>query len=55
MDTGYFMLTMHPECIGRPSRISMLNELVNEMFQKQGIVFARCDQLVEFLEKHSHP
>lgn len=52
---GYFMLTMHPECIGRASRMSMLNELVNEMSQNQDVVFARCDQLVEFLENNATP
>jgi peptidoglycan/xylan/chitin deacetylase (PgdA/CDA1 family) len=51
MNVGYFMLTMHPECIGRASRISMLDQLVNEILQRQSVVFARCDQLVEHLQK----
>jgi peptidoglycan/xylan/chitin deacetylase (PgdA/CDA1 family) len=53
LNTGYFMLTMHPECIGRASRISMLEELVNEITQKRDVVFARCDQLVDALQAHS--
>jgi peptidoglycan/xylan/chitin deacetylase (PgdA/CDA1 family) len=56
LDSGYFMLTMHPECIGRASSISMLDELVKEISQKQGVVFARCDQLVEVIDKRQrHP
>jgi len=51
--TRYFMLTMHPECIGRASRISMLDELVNEILQRPDIVFARCDELVKALTPRS--
>jgi len=51
---GYFMLTMHPECIGRASRIRMLEELVVHMRSKQGIAFARCDELVESLQQSDH-
>jgi peptidoglycan/xylan/chitin deacetylase (PgdA/CDA1 family) len=46
---GYFMLTMHPECIGRASRMCMLEQLVNHIRAKNGIEFARCDELVEHL------
>jgi len=51
LGTGYFMLTMHPECIGRASRMDMLDELVSEVLQKRDVVFARCDQLVDALAK----
>lgn len=55
LGVGYFMLTMHPECIGRASRISMLEQLVNHMHAKQGITFARCDELVEYLQESRDP
>ena len=49
LGVGYFLLTMHPECIGRASRIAMLDQLVRHMRDTPGIVFARCDELVEAL------
>jgi len=52
--TKYFMLTMHPECIGRASRISMLDELVNEISHRPDVVFSRCDEFVEALHKRVH-
>jgi peptidoglycan/xylan/chitin deacetylase (PgdA/CDA1 family) len=55
LGVGYFMLTMHPECIGRASRISMLEQLVIHMHAKQGITFARCDELVEYLRESRDP
>jgi peptidoglycan/xylan/chitin deacetylase (PgdA/CDA1 family) len=53
LGVGYFMLTMHPECVGRASRINMLEQLVNHMRARKGIVFARCDELVEHLRRSS--
>lgn len=49
MEVGYFMLTMHPECIGRASRIILLERLIREIEKKKGAVFARCDELVAYL------
>jgi hypothetical protein len=54
LGVGYFMLTMHPECIGRASRMSMLERLVNHIGERQGIAFARCDELVEYLQSPNH-
>lgn len=48
---GYFLLTMHPECIGRASRMRMLEQLVEHVETKRGIAFARCDELVDRLQK----
>lgn len=45
LGTGYFLLTMHPECIGHASRIRMLEQLVEHMDTKEGIAYARCDEL----------
>jgi peptidoglycan/xylan/chitin deacetylase (PgdA/CDA1 family) len=55
LGVGYFMLTMHPECIGRASRIHMLEQLVIHMRAKRGVAFARCDELVEYLQKSANP
>lgn len=43
---GYFILAMHPECIGRGSRIRMLEDLVKYMRDQPGVAFTRCDELV---------
>lgn len=49
LGVGYFMLTMHPECIGRASRMTLLKELIDHIRDKQGTVFGRCDEYVEHL------
>lgn len=49
LGVGYFMLTMHPECIGRASRMVLLRQLIDHMRQKPRTVFARCDEYVEYL------
>jgi len=42
----YFMLTMHPECIGRASRTVLLERLILHMQGKPSVAFARCDEYV---------
>jgi peptidoglycan/xylan/chitin deacetylase (PgdA/CDA1 family) len=49
LEVGYFMLTMHPECIGRASRMTMLEQLLRHISRKRDIVFARCAELVQYL------
>lgn len=39
---GIFVLTMHPQVIGRPSRLGMLRELVSEMRSHEGVWIAPC-------------
>jgi peptidoglycan/xylan/chitin deacetylase (PgdA/CDA1 family) len=43
----YFLLTMHPQCIGRASRSKMLETLIRTIRKKQGVVFSRCVDLVD--------
>jgi peptidoglycan/xylan/chitin deacetylase (PgdA/CDA1 family) len=43
----YFNLTMHPQTIGRASRISMLDNLIETMRKRQGVRFSRCIDLVK--------
>ena len=54
LGVGYFMLTMHPECIGRASRMAMLDNLVTHIREKQGVAFVRCDELVAHLRTLSN-
>lgn len=44
---GVLTLTMHPEAIGRMSRIAMLERLVVEAERLEGVVFDRLDAVVE--------
>jgi peptidoglycan/xylan/chitin deacetylase (PgdA/CDA1 family) len=48
---GYFMVTMHPECIGRAPRMVLLKQLIEHVLQRNDVVFARCDELVESLTR----
>lgn len=48
---SYFMLTMHPECIGRASRIRMLESFVDRMSAQKGVVFARCVEVADHWRK----
>jgi peptidoglycan/xylan/chitin deacetylase (PgdA/CDA1 family) len=43
----YFLLTMHPQCIGRASRSKMLETLIRTIRKKRGVVFSRCVDLVD--------
>ncbi len=45
LGTGYFILAMHPECIGRGSRMRVLEQLVRHMRTKKGVAIGRCDEL----------
>lgn len=49
----YFLLTMHPQFMGRPHRIQMLEQLIRHMKRQKGVWFARCmDVANHFLSKH---
>ncbi len=47
----YFILAMHPECIGRASRIRMLEQLVRHMRTRKGVAFARADELAALVAR----
>ena len=40
-----FVLAMHPQIIGRPSRITLLERLIQHIQRHQDARFYRCDQL----------
>ncbi len=50
-----FILTMHPECIGRAARIRMLETLIDHMRGAEGTVFTTCAGLVEQLRSANRP
>jgi peptidoglycan/xylan/chitin deacetylase (PgdA/CDA1 family) len=50
---GLFNLVMHPQLIGRPSRIRMLGELIAYMRTFPGVWFARAGEVSRHWRKHS--
>jgi peptidoglycan/xylan/chitin deacetylase (PgdA/CDA1 family) len=48
---SYFLLTMHPQCIGRASRTKMLEDLIRAIRRKKGAVFSRCIDLAEEISR----
>lgn len=42
-DGGYFNLTLHPQFIGRPARLHMLDEFIAWMKSQGGVWFASCE------------
>nr|HID58728.1 polysaccharide deacetylase [Desulfobacterales bacterium] len=45
---GCFVLTMHPQVIGRTHRMKMLERLVQYIKEKQGVWFATCREVAEY-------
>lgn len=44
-DRGYFGLTLHPQFIGRPARLRMLDDLLGRMQGLDGVWFVTCEAL----------
>lgn len=47
-DGHYYLLTMHPQYIGRPHRIQMLEKLIRHIKRQKNVWFARCIDVAEF-------
>jgi peptidoglycan/xylan/chitin deacetylase (PgdA/CDA1 family) len=47
---GVFVPTMHPQIIGRPSRINMLDEFISFVKSHEGVWIAPCSQVAEHLD-----
>ncbi len=50
---GLFNLTMHPQFIGRPGRLLMLEELLTYIQSFPGVWFATCRQVAEHWRAHA--
>jgi peptidoglycan/xylan/chitin deacetylase (PgdA/CDA1 family) len=48
-ENRYFLLAMHPQIIGRPSRITLLSDLIEYIRRHDRTRFMRCDEAVESL------
>jgi peptidoglycan/xylan/chitin deacetylase (PgdA/CDA1 family) len=51
---GCFVLTMHPQLIGRISRISMLEKLIRYIKQKKRVWFATCEEVARYWLEHGN-
>ena len=50
---GYLNLTMHPQIIGRPARIRMLDEFISWMKNFDAVRFATCNEVADQVrERH---
>jgi peptidoglycan/xylan/chitin deacetylase (PgdA/CDA1 family) len=47
---GVFVVTMHPQIIGRPSRINMLDEFISFVKSHEGVWIATCTEVTEYLD-----
>lgn len=47
-----FVLTLHPWLSGRPSRVQLLESLMNSMREKGGVWFARGGEITTYFKKH---
>ena len=47
---GVFVLTMHPQLIGRPSRINMLDEFISFVKSHEGVWITTCGEVAEHLD-----
>lgn len=50
-DGGYFGLTMHPQFIGRPARLRMLDEFLQWLAEHDGVWIATCRQVAEHVRR----
>ncbi|MDZ7643294.1 MAG: polysaccharide deacetylase [Woeseiaceae bacterium] len=48
---GYFGLTLHPQFIGRPARLRMLDELLGWMREFDGVWFATCAEVARHVTR----
>lgn len=47
---GVFVLTMHPQLIGRPSRINMLDEFIKFVKTHEGVWITTCSEVANHLD-----
>jgi peptidoglycan-N-acetylglucosamine deacetylase len=56
LDEGVYILTMHPQAIGRGHRLLMLERLVNHIREHDGVSFKTMSEVaIEFREANPHP
>lgn len=48
---GYFNLTLHPQVVGRPSRIKMLEDFILEVRRFEGVWLTNCSSIAQHMEE----
>jgi peptidoglycan/xylan/chitin deacetylase (PgdA/CDA1 family) len=48
---GLFVLTLHPQVIGRPSRVQMLADLISEMRAHEGVWITKCSTIANHVSQ----
>jgi len=48
---GHFLLTMHPQVMGRPSRVALLDRLITKVKSRQDLWIATCGEVAAWAEK----
>jgi peptidoglycan/xylan/chitin deacetylase (PgdA/CDA1 family) len=46
-DNRFMMIAMHPQLIGQPSRLKMLEELIKHALSHSDVCIARCDEVTD--------
>lgn len=52
---GVFNLVMHPQVIGRPSRLELLRAFIDHARKREGVVFAQAGDLARWFADHEPP
>ena len=50
-DGGYLNLTMHPQIIGRPARVRMLDEFIVWVKSFEGVWMTTCGEVAEHIRQ----
>lgn len=52
---GVFNLVMHPQVIGRPSRLQLLRDFIAYVRQFSDVTFAQCGEVAQWFAQHEPP
>ena len=56
LESGVFVLTMHPQCIGKGSRMLMLERLIKHIKEQEGVTFRTMSEVAaDFRTRHPLP
>ena len=46
-DNRFMMIAMHPQLIGQPSRLKMLDDFIQHALSHNDVCIARCDEVTD--------
>jgi peptidoglycan-N-acetylglucosamine deacetylase len=53
--SGSYILTMHPEVTGRPSRVALLNRMIEYVRSHGDVWIATCGEIAAYVDRHLAP